>query len=396
VLWDSWPVVLLFTGLVLIVQPTLVSIGTFFAGNDIRTSVRAGMSLAQIGEFSFIIAGIGVTAGVIASFFYPVAVAVCVLTSFTTPLMVRGSTRMALAVERRLPRAVQTFATLYASWREQLRRRPAQATARARLRRLIGFLLLDGAILSATPIAASIVHQRYLESLADRLGLADWAVLGLLVAAATAVALPFTIGLIRCARGLGRTLAGMVLPRAEEGTLDLAQAPRRAFVVALQLAVALLVGLPFLALTQPFLPWFLGLPLLLVVLATLGVAFWRRAADLEQHVHAGAHLVLEALSRQSGAPVAASPLEAAEALLPGLGSMVAVTLPGSSPAIGRTLIDLNLRGLTGASVIAIMRREGSVAAPTGREVLERGDVLTLTGTSEAVEAARELLVASQG
>jgi CPA2 family monovalent cation:H+ antiporter-2 len=75
---------------------------------------------------------------------------------------------------------------------------------------------------------------------------------------------------------------------------------------------------------------------------------------------------------------------------------VAVTLPGSSPAIGRTLIDLNLRGLTGASVIAIMRREGSVAAPTGREVLERGDVLTLTGTSEAVEAARELLVASQG
>src|SRR5690606_21213061 len=50
--WDRWPVVLLFTGLVLVVQPSLVAIGTFLAGNDIRTSVRAGMSLGQIGEFS--------------------------------------------------------------------------------------------------------------------------------------------------------------------------------------------------------------------------------------------------------------------------------------------------------------------------------------------------------
>ena len=394
--WDRWPVVLLFTGLVLVVQPSLVAIGTFLAGNDIRTSVRAGMSLGQIGEFSFIIAGVGVTAGAIGSFFYPVAVAVCVLTSFTTPWMVRGSTGLALAVERRLPRSVQTFASLYGSWREQLHRRPAQPTAMARVRRLVLLMLVDGAILTAIPIAASIVHRRTLHQLGEQLGAPEWAMVPLLVAVAAALALPFVIGLVRCARSLGRTLAAMVLPTAESGTLDLAAAPRRAFVVALQLAMALLVGLPFLAVTQPFLPSFIGVPLLLVVLASLGLAFWRSAANLEEHVQAGAHLVLETLSRQVGAPeTAPAPLHEVQSMLPGLGSMTAVTLPATSPAIGQTLVDLDLRGLTGASVIAIARAEGSIAAPTGREILAAGDVLTLTGTEESVEAAIDLLGARE-
>ena len=63
-------------------------------------------------------------------------------------------------------------------------------------------------------------------------------------------------------------------------------------------------------------------------------------------------------------------------------------LVAASPAVGRTLAELNLRGLTGATVLAIQRGDAGLLVPTAREVLAAGDVLALAGTQEAVEAAR--------
>jgi len=395
VVFDSWAVVLSLTAVVLVGQSFLVALGTLLAGNDVRTSVRAGMSMAQIGEFSFIIAGIGVGTGVIRDFMYPVAVAVCLLTSFATPWMVRLSGRAARAIERRLPSAIQTFASLYGAWREQLRSRPRTGTAVGRrIRRLVGLLVLDGALLATVLIAAVIAHERYVPDLAVRLSLSPTLALILLLAVAALLALPFAIGMLRVARGLGITLARVVLPSVAGGALDLAAAPRRTFVVTLQLAMTLLVGLPFLALTRPFLPFWVGFVLLVLAMFALGLSFWRSARNLEEHVRAGAHLVLETLVRQAGEPKPPQrePLDKVASTLPGLGQLTAVRLELDSPAIGRTLIDLDLRGLTGASVIAIGRAEGAVAAPTGRELLAPGDVLTLTGTTDAVAAAASLLL----
>ena len=64
-----------------------------------------------------------------------------------------------------------------------------------------------------------------------------------------------------------------------------------------------------------------------------------------------------------------------------------------SPAVGRTLASLNLRGLTGATVLAIARPSGAVMVPSAQETLQAGDVLALAGSKEAVDAARSLLEA---
>jgi Kef-type K+ transport system membrane component KefB len=90
---EHWGAVVLFTLVVLIGQSASVSFGAFLGGNDLRTSVRAGMSLAQIGEFSFIIAGIGLTTGATTAPVLPVIVAVAVLTTFLTPWFVRWHRR---------------------------------------------------------------------------------------------------------------------------------------------------------------------------------------------------------------------------------------------------------------------------------------------------------------
>ena len=69
-------------------------------------------------------------------------------------------------------------------------------------------------------------------------------------------------------------------------------------------------------------------------------------------------------------------------------------LDAHSPAVGRSLAELNLRGATGATVLAILRNQGMLV-PTAREVLEEGDVLALAGTHEAISSATTLLTQAQ-
>src|SRR5690606_28120241 len=90
-------------------------------GSGLRTSVAAGMSLSQIGEFAFIIAALGTTLGVTRDFIYPVAVAASAITALTTPWMVRAAGSVGSFVDRKLPKPMQTFVTLYEVWIERLR-----------------------------------------------------------------------------------------------------------------------------------------------------------------------------------------------------------------------------------------------------------------------------------
>jgi monovalent cation:H+ antiporter-2, CPA2 family len=79
------------------------SLGALLSGQPLKTSVQTGMSLAQIGEFSFIIATLGLTLNVTSGFLYPIAVAVSAITTFTTPYLISLSAPLYTAIERVLP-----------------------------------------------------------------------------------------------------------------------------------------------------------------------------------------------------------------------------------------------------------------------------------------------------
>jgi CPA2 family monovalent cation:H+ antiporter-2 len=206
------------------------------------------------------------------------------------------------------------------------------------------------------------------------------------------------LGLVRSARSLGQSLAQVALPEEKEGRTDLAAAPRRMLVVTLQLAAVLTVGLLLLAVTQPFVRPIYGAAVLALLLVALGFSFWRTATDLQGHVRAGVHVVIEALARHAPSPALAQgprrrsddTLEDVRTMLPGMGEPFAVEVPVGSRTIGLTLRQIDLRGRTGASVLAI-RRGNQALVPTGREAIEAGDVLAVMGTHEAVDAARELV-----
>jgi CPA2 family monovalent cation:H+ antiporter-2 len=85
---DNIGAVALLVGVVIVGKVLFVAIGAFATGQGVRTSVQSGMSLAQIGEFSFIIATLGLASGAIRDFLYPVAVAVSAITTLTTPILI--------------------------------------------------------------------------------------------------------------------------------------------------------------------------------------------------------------------------------------------------------------------------------------------------------------------
>src|SRR4030081_3082976 len=86
-LTEHWRAILALTLAVIIGKVFAVTIGSFLAGHGRRTAMKAGMSLAQIGEFSFIIASVGVASGVVRSWLYPVAIWVSAIASLTSPLL---------------------------------------------------------------------------------------------------------------------------------------------------------------------------------------------------------------------------------------------------------------------------------------------------------------------
>jgi monovalent cation:H+ antiporter-2, CPA2 family len=391
-----WPAVAALTAVVVFGKVFGVSLGAFLTGNGMRTSVQAGMSLAQIGEFSFIIAGLGLALEATGEFLYPVAVAVSALTTLFTPWLIRASEPVATWVDRKLPKRLQTFAALYGSWVEGLPSARRAATAVADVRRLFRLLVLDTAVIAGLIVGLSAAMGTIVAFARDTLGLSPVVARTVLIVAAIALSAPFCFGVVRVSQMLGITLARLALPAERDKRVDFAAAPRRMLMLTFQLAGVLFVGAVLLALTQPFLPGAVGAVVFAVAVVILGVVFWRSAANLQGHVRAGAQVILEALSAQarSRSPAESDSLEHVQRLLPGLGALTAVRLDADSPATGRTLADLNLRGLTGATVLAITRDGGGVIVPTGQELLRPGDVLGLAGSHEAIEGARDLLTRS--
>jgi CPA2 family monovalent cation:H+ antiporter-2 len=391
-----WPAVLAFTAVVIAGNVFAVSVGAFLTGHGVRTSLQAGVSLAQIGEFSFIIAAVGVESRATSDVVYQMAIAVSAITTLTTPVLVRNAGGLAAWIDRVLPHPVQTFASLYGSWIERVRRAPTDATRRTRMRHLVELLLLDAAAIAGVIIATGVEMPRFTRLMRDWTGAPDTVARLIVLSGAFAIGVPLLLGLVRVSRLLGVELARRAMPEVAAGKVDTAAAPRGALVVGLQLAIVGAVTVPLLTLTHPFVPSSRTGIVALVVLAALAIAFWRSASNLQGHAVAGAEVILGALSRQMSPTSTRSDdtrltLEHMYNFVPGLGEPVPLAVEANSPVAGKSLASIDLRGLTGATVLAIVRDGEPIAAPGGRVKLREGDVLAVAGSRDAIEAAREIV-----
>jgi CPA2 family monovalent cation:H+ antiporter-2 len=376
---EELPTIFVFTALVLVFKPLGVGFGSFAAGRGVQTSMRAGLSLAQNGELSFVIAGIGIASGVVRPSLLAIAVGVTCLTTLTSAVMIRGSEPLADWFAARLPGRFTTFVSFYESWLDRLRSR--RDTAWHRVRRPVVVLAIDTAAVVVIVIGGSILGPRAIYST----GLSGFTANAIIAVAVIALSAPFGLGAVRRVVQIARMLALIVFP--EGGEVDLGRAPRRALTLMLELAIAAVVTIPVVATIQPF----TGTASLVVggVVVFLIAITYRSIVDFTQHVHAGSELILELMKSAPEETATIGPQ--IETMLPGFGGLVSITLADTSSAVGKSLAELNLRARTGATVLAIGRGGGGFATPTPSEALAAGDVLALTGSDDALEAAKRTL-----
>lgn len=101
--------IIIIAAITIIGQMTFAVIGILLSGQSLHTAVRGGLSMVQIGEFSFIVATLGMNLGVISDFLYPIVVCVSVITSFTTPVFIKNSQRVYCFIEKVIPKKLYIF-----------------------------------------------------------------------------------------------------------------------------------------------------------------------------------------------------------------------------------------------------------------------------------------------
>jgi CPA2 family monovalent cation:H+ antiporter-2 len=238
--------------------------GTFATGHDARTSVKTGMGLAQIGEFSFIIASLGLSLKVTSDFLYPIAVAVSAVTTLLTPYLIRSSDGVVTGLGRIVPPSWRRGLKSYTEWLQNIRPEGDRAALAAIIRRILFHVLLNFCAVAAIFLISAYLWShftlgRWLSWLQPAWQTtAVWAITLL-------VALPFLVAAYRKLKALGMLLAEMGVSQEFAG--EYTASARRALAEALPVLSLLCMLLLVSALSTIILP-----PLHLLILVIAGVA----------------------------------------------------------------------------------------------------------------------------
>ncbi|HEV2694221.1 MAG TPA: cation:proton antiporter [Verrucomicrobiae bacterium] len=377
-----WLPIVVISAAVVLGKIVTCSFGAFVGGNDSRTSLRVGMGLAQIGEFSFIIAALGLTLNVTSKFLYPIAVAVSAITTLLTPYLIKSADGVVNRFDRLAPRSVLNLLTLYTNWVGHLGQRDTSFSGKL-IRRWSAQMALNAALIAAVFIAIAYVNQHPPQWLVA-LNLSDDVRKSALWFVAVFFALPMIVATSRKLQALGLLIAEIKVTEARAG--ERTAALRTLVAQVISIAGTVMLGLYVIVLSSTFLPT-LEVFLILIVLAGLISWLLRR---LFIRVYSKAQVALtETLSQP---PVTRhEPLPAALPALLRDADLETVTLAANSPAIGRRIRELQLRTRTGATIAGLERHGKSHINPGPDEELQAGDQMLLLGTRTQLDLAKTAL-----
>ena len=382
-----WQPILVITLAVIIGKVLTCSFGAFIGGNDTRTSLRVGMGLAQIGEFSFIIASLGLTLGVTSSFLYPIAVAVSALTTLFTPYLIKSADGLVGWFDRKAPKPMVDSLELYTRWVGQIGSRHTANPIRLMVRRWILQMSLNAALIAAVFIAAAFIGKRPPVWMKN-LGLDEQWLNAALWLGAVILSLPMFIATTRKLQALGLLIAETKVTEAAAG--ERTEAIRAVVANVIPIAGTVGLGLFVLVLSSTLLPpW----PVLIVLLVIIGFIAWRLWSSFIK-VYSKAQIALHETFAQIPEPKhetaqIARPTQLRDA------DLEPVILTAGSPAIGKLIRELELRTQTGASIVAIERAGVNNVNPGPDEELQVNDQVLLLGSTAQLEKARKHLLGGE-
>ncbi len=234
---------LLIAAVVVVGKTLACSLGVFLIGHDPRTAMRTGVSMAQIGEFSFVIATLGLSLGAVSDFIYPVAVAVSVLCMALSPYLVRSADGLARGLRRMAPPSLRLLATSYSGWLENLRPVDENAVVAAMLRRLLVHIAVNVMLVITLFVVGAYINAHNWAWF-SQVGLSRDARHTLIWAVALFLSLPMLIAVYRKAEALGMLLAELGIRERHAGgyTRAIRGVLARLIPLATLFALSVLVG----------------------------------------------------------------------------------------------------------------------------------------------------------
>ena len=379
-LWEHIVPILGISAVVIVGQVVGNTFGTVVAGHDLRTAVRVGTGLSQIGEFSFVIATLGLTLGVTDPSLYPIVIGVALVTTVFTPRWIRSADGLTDAILRTAPKPLVGYLALYKDWVERFKGGQWNSLAWQLSRKWILQMVINMALVAGVMLGAA-----YLAKLQPA-WLVKWnlqpdTLRTVLWGAALLLSLPMLIANLRKLQALGMLISEATVKRNRAGQ-------RTQSLRAVVANVCLVAGTTGMILSVTLLSSALLPPLKIMIALALAVAVvaWLQWRFLVR-VYARAQIAIKETLESAELGQA---LEAEEALL-ATAHLESVRLAQDSAALGQAIAALGLREETGVSIVGIERDGERILNPGGEESILEGDVLLLLGEKPQLTQAKAKL-----
>lgn len=358
---------------IIIGQVVFGTLGFFLSGQSLHTAMRCGFSMAQIGEFAFIIASLGMSLNVIADYLYPIVVAVSVITTFLTPYMIRGAEPAYRLIERHLPKSLvlQLNSLTVRQHDGEKTERRSQTSQRVLWRRLLRSMALNTVVYTILLVAVTYISLTVV-LLFMRTILPHWWANGVTgIIAVTALA-PFMRAIV------------MKKNHSEEWQQLWAMSALNRLPLLSTVVARGAICLAFLFYICNYLARFrnavvIVIGIMVIILIVLSRQIKQRSIRLER-------LFLKNLrSRDVAAQVkgAKRPSYASHLIERDL-TMAEVTVPPNSLWAGQTLAELQLGRKLGIHVSSILRDGRRLNIPYGAERIFPADRLQVIGSDEQI------------
>ncbi|WP_044873301.1 cation:proton antiporter [Pseudomonas sp. LFM046] len=267
----AWPIVVI-TLAVVLGKMLSCGLGAFIAGNDGRTSLRVGMGLSQIGEFSFIIAALGITLQVTSDFLYPVAVAVSAITTLLTPYLIRAADPLSIKLAQVMPGPLARVFGLYGEWLRSIQPQGQSAVLAGMIRKILLQVLVNLALVVAIFLGSAYFAGTLAEYLSDWVASPNQQK-ALIWGGALLLSLPFLIAAYRKLKALSMLLAEMGVSADKAGRHT--ERVRKVIAEVIPLLSLLGILLLLMALSASILPTLELLVLIALVAAAVSALLWR-------------------------------------------------------------------------------------------------------------------------
>lgn len=380
IILHNWFVILILAVLVILTHIVFSAIGILLTGNGLENSVHTGFSLAQLGEFGFIIASVGVSLGVMRDFIYPVIVAVSVITTFTTPYMIRLAGPAYSFLLKKMPDGVLNRLN------QMERTSKSSAAERSDWHKLLSAYFLRILLYSVILVALMIASRTLLEPFVGRLlpNLSKF-VQNLITVGITLTAMaPLLYGLA-VNKGSADVYAKRLMKAKPSNSWPIMGLLLGRFFLAIAFVLVVISTHFDLA----------GWTALLLIVG--GVVFFlvsrrrvrERSASLESTFFD--NLNAKEVQARKNAPVTAS----IKAKMAGYDvHLDKLEVSADSSYIGLMLKEIPIRDESGANIVKITRGSHVILIPDGEQKVYPGDELLTVGTEEQLAALREMFKAS--